>query len=405
MDMDDFKYTILDLVDRHYEGSYWDFKKMWDDNKVSLLHDIICMANNLEDRDAYLIFGVDEENDFKIVDASLDKNRKNTNELITFLRDKKFQGGIRPTVSVKNIAISEKRSIDVVEIKNTRNTPYILTEDFIDDSTKKTKILRANSIYTRVGDTNTPIDKTADLDKIEYLWKKRFAIDQTAMQRLEKYLIDPNDWEYDDEESVFYNKIFPEFTVNISRTYYDECEYYRYRGHSEFYCKLFPDSNGYHWESIEAKYHQTIIYKWIAAYLDGGNHLIAIPKSVSITREDDYGIGNMFRLFYYDTSNIIGKLNRLFLSLYPGEHAYHKNGPLGNSVLVFNGEKEKNVFCEYIAKRKKEGDFSDIIFFDEFEKSIDASKDRIVQVEEWEEGIMNRLNAIFDEWKFENLYF
>lgn len=55
-------------------------------------------------------------------------------------------------------------------IKNTSNTPYYLIDDFNDGKVK----VYANNIY---GDTNTPKKKTADIDKIEYLWKKRFGID------------------------------------------------------------------------------------------------------------------------------------------------------------------------------------------------------------------------------------
>ena len=37
---------IQNLISLKTEGDYWDFKEMWHDNKASLLHDIICMANN-----------------------------------------------------------------------------------------------------------------------------------------------------------------------------------------------------------------------------------------------------------------------------------------------------------------------------------------------------------------------
>ena len=57
------KEEILELISLKQEGAYWDFKKEWyEDGKQSdLLHDIICMANNLENRDAYIIIGIDEE--------------------------------------------------------------------------------------------------------------------------------------------------------------------------------------------------------------------------------------------------------------------------------------------------------------------------------------------------------
>lgn len=43
------KSEILELVLLKQEGSYWDFKREWysPDKKADLLHDIICMANNL----------------------------------------------------------------------------------------------------------------------------------------------------------------------------------------------------------------------------------------------------------------------------------------------------------------------------------------------------------------------
>ena len=44
------------LIDLHQEGSYWDLKKEWygKDKDSDQLIDIICMANNLANRDAYI---------------------------------------------------------------------------------------------------------------------------------------------------------------------------------------------------------------------------------------------------------------------------------------------------------------------------------------------------------------
>ena len=81
-----------------------------------LLIDIICMANNLVDRDCYIIIGVDEENDFKITDVSSDENRKNTQNIVDFLRNKPFAGNVRPEVYVRTIKL-EENVIDVIVIK------------------------------------------------------------------------------------------------------------------------------------------------------------------------------------------------------------------------------------------------------------------------------------------------
>lgn len=49
---------VLMLIDSKREDDYWDFKVKYHTNSANLLHDIICMANNRVDRDAYIIFGV-----------------------------------------------------------------------------------------------------------------------------------------------------------------------------------------------------------------------------------------------------------------------------------------------------------------------------------------------------------
>ena len=82
-EMENLTKEVLDLIESKREGSYWDFKREWyKKEKIDdLLLDIICMSNNLVDRDCYIIIGVDEESDCKIKNVSGDKNRKNTQNL------------------------------------------------------------------------------------------------------------------------------------------------------------------------------------------------------------------------------------------------------------------------------------------------------------------------------------
>jgi predicted HTH transcriptional regulator len=72
------KNQIIELISLKQEGPYWDFKKEWylKEKDSDLLHDIICMANNLENRDAYIIIGVDEENSYSLIECTEDINRK-----------------------------------------------------------------------------------------------------------------------------------------------------------------------------------------------------------------------------------------------------------------------------------------------------------------------------------------
>lgn len=94
--MSDLDEIIFDLISKKVEGPYWDFKQKWyandDKGKVSLLHDILCMANNLEDRDAYIIIGV-ENSSCKLLGVQQDQNRRCTANLCCFLREQDFFWG------------------------------------------------------------------------------------------------------------------------------------------------------------------------------------------------------------------------------------------------------------------------------------------------------------------------
>ena len=169
------------LIDLHQEGSYWDLKKEWygKDKDSDQLIDIICMANNLANRDAYIIIGIDEEQDYSVSDVSNDPNRRNTQMLTDFLRSKKFAGDYRPVVTVEPLHLSGGW-IDVIVVRNSTNTPFFLKERY--------KSVNPNNIYVRLQDSNTPCDGSADFHHVEYLWKKRFGMLLTPIEKVKLYL-------------------------------------------------------------------------------------------------------------------------------------------------------------------------------------------------------------------------
>ena len=61
MGMMDLRSIIEGLLAKGYEGGYWDYKSDYPNTVEEKLHDIICMANNLENRDAYLIYGANDD--------------------------------------------------------------------------------------------------------------------------------------------------------------------------------------------------------------------------------------------------------------------------------------------------------------------------------------------------------
>ena len=95
------------------------------------------------------------------------------------MRNKPFAGNVRPEVYVRTIKL-EENVIDVIVIKNAYTTPYYLTQKY--------RSLFPNNIYARIEDTNTDRDKSADVNIVEKLWKKRFRIDKSPIEKVTYYL-------------------------------------------------------------------------------------------------------------------------------------------------------------------------------------------------------------------------
>ena len=152
------------------------------------------------------------------------------NKIIDFLKSKKFAGGVRPTVYVECLDM-DGTPIDVITIKNTANTPYYLHED--------SGGLHKGNIYTRIVDTNTPKNSNADIDKVEWLWKKRFGIDKSGLEKFELLSSNYNDWVYNNAlNNVFYNKYSMEYyyslfhlndEIKIISCYFSNVEMLRFR--------------------------------------------------------------------------------------------------------------------------------------------------------------------------------
>jgi len=322
---EDLRDYILEKIALKQEGASWDFKRQWysAESKCDLLHDIICMANLTEHCDGHIIIGVDEENDYSVSGVENDVNRKNTQSLVTFLRDKEFASGIRPVVHVETLEIGA-HLVDVIIIENSTNTPYYLSSSF--------QGVRSFHIYTRVQDTNTDITKSADPDVVEKLWRKRFGIDKTALDRAFLYLKHPEDWLDIDDETGWFYKYAPEFTVHY--------ELIDLTGYEYYHCTQTDPVPG--WYDVIIRYHQTVIYKQEGVSMDGGRYLTVCPHfdilevksppvKLSYYIEDD----ETFILFEFFNEKHLLKNDRLaqkkFLEIVP----------------IFSSKSEKDGFWNY----------------------------------------------------------
>ena len=322
---------IIDLIRLHQEGPYWDFKKEWykPDCDSDLLHDIICMANNLVDRDAYIIIGVDEEQNYCVTDVSNCENRKNTQNLTDFIRTKKFAGEFRPTVTVEPINL-RGGIVDVIVIHNSINTPFFLRERY--------KSVNSNNIYVRLQDSNTPIDQSADYHIIELLWKKRFGMLLDPIEKVKLYLKSYNDWvDSPTDESIKYFKSAPEYTIEQICPPDDERDGYEYY--------LFAQTNSTPmWADIRIKYHQTVLIDEGGLFLDGGRAFTVAPDFFGFSLNEPYrGWDISYR--YMEKNSLTYLLHSFFLQ--NSQNDSYAINRFEECILFFKNQEEHKAFIKY----------------------------------------------------------
>ena len=218
-DKDTMASTILDLVSRQGEGTYWDFKLKHHDNTADLVHDVLCLANAEHSGRRYLVFGVNNET-FEIVSILETEERRTQADIIALFRDnarKLFQSRY-PDFHLREIQL-EGKSLDVLVIEDRPHKPYYFVEPYA----KGRRKVHAHHIYTRVGDTNTPISDSAPPHEIERMWRERFGLDKPPLERARMYLVDPGEWAAVSEDPTdgfpyYYHREFPEFTLTTSGT-------------------------------------------------------------------------------------------------------------------------------------------------------------------------------------------
>ena len=158
--VDPLNRTIVEFIRSRKEDDYYDFKQIPHKDNESLLHDILCLSNNIENKDGYLILGVMD--DFEVIGVD---EGWTSNNIFDFLKTQSFAGDHIPEVEVKDLYYKCKRII-VIKCKASSNVPFYITERY--------KGVNANQIYTRIGDTNTPKNKHASYSDVERLWRIHF---------------------------------------------------------------------------------------------------------------------------------------------------------------------------------------------------------------------------------------
>lgn len=323
---------ITSLIESKREGNYWDFKREPHLNKASLLHDIISMANSITEHNRYIVIGVDDpSNNCSIHGLKKSQaNRKSQAEIIDFLRTKKFGNSIRPEIELKTIEV-EQKEIDIIIIYNKPFKPYYITEDYRDNQ----KVVKANFIYTRIQDTNTPIDKSADFNIVELMWRERFGLTIPPSQRFKLILLEFDKWNLDiGNKDYGYYKPEPEYKIEFGQPK---------DGHEPYELTFLNPE--FHFGDIKLMYHSTIMYEHQYIWLDGMRFFTSVPNTKSIELRKT-------RVYYYcfNLMEIEGLLHYLFQK---GKLQCKSRG-MELNFIYFTNLKPKDKFEQYVKDNENE---------------------------------------------------
>jgi len=326
---------IRKLIESKREGDYWDFKVEPHENNAELLHDIICLANSPHKGNKYIIFGIsDPSSNCQIIGLTKNQiNRKTQVQYIDFIRSKSFAGDNRPEIELKVIKIDDTE-IDVLVIFDKPLKPYYLTKEYSSPKINKVIKVYPNHIYTRTLDTNTPLNSSADISKIETMWRERFGLDSPPFSRFSTLLQKPDEWFKDIGNTDYaYHKDFPEFTIEFSET-----EHFW-----EVYSYFFTNEKSYLGKA-KFKYHTTILFELEYMFCDEMRLELSVPDTEFIKINDTE---NWY--YYYDLSKLNGKF-LYFLS----DRLLNLNSRTSMfPFLIFKNDEEKNDFNRFLLANPK----------------------------------------------------
>lgn len=328
------------------EGEYWDFKEKpyfyegqskeeKNKKKNDLLHDIICMANNLSNRDAYIIMGI-QDKPVKITGVKQFSNKWTQENYQDFLQNLTWAGDMIPTVEFRTI---NNGNLDVLIIKKSNRVPFYVT--------KKYSKVRENRIYVRKGSKNTAIDSQAEIGDIEKLFEFRFGLTPFPKERVINYITDHDHWiemKGNYETRSWYYEKFPEYTMElVDDPQNDELKAPVYA--------LIQSNARTTWQILRLKYHQTILLEFSSHYIDEYRGISVQPKYNFLKlfdRMDSIKFPSMYYYYLYNSVEIELMCLLKELMQQDGE-AWRRHLSL---IPVFYDDDERNAIEEYIEENR-----------------------------------------------------
>ena len=342
----EIEHIVREFFYQGTEGEYWDFKEKpyfyegqskeeKNKKKNDLLHDIICMANNLSNRDAYIIMGI-QDKPIKITGVKQFSNKWTQEKYQDFLQNLTWAGDMIPTVEFRTINDGD---LDVLIIKKSNKIPFYIT--------KKYSKVRENQIYVRKGSKNTAIDSQAEIGDIEKLFEFRFGLTPFPKERVINYITDHNHWtemKGNCETRSWYYEKFPEYTMELV----DDPQNDELR--APVYALIHPNVRTT-WEILRIKYHQTILLEFSSHYIDEYRGLSVQPRYNFLKLFEGVNNINSKTNFYYYLADSV-EINLMYLL----EELHEQDGEALRQHLslipVFKNDDEREAIEKYVEENK-----------------------------------------------------
>lgn len=335
MASDNISKIIEGLLLQNKEGDYWDFKREYGSSNTDMLHDIVCMANQTSHKgDRYLIYGIAEDNGSLTVHGlTIEKKQA---DVLDYLRNQKF-AVCPPDINLIALTYEDKK-LNVIIMKDKPLKPYYLLEDIKENNNA---ILRAGAIYTRVGDTNTPKNKTADIYQVEQMWRERFGINLPAFERCLHLMQETENWEQPPTQigQLYYHKHFAEFQIKLGHAE---------EGNGTPYTALYKNDSVYRW-AVSLYFHGTLLREFSFLNCDGARLHLVDPEQETLERSHLKlsESPNHSYFYYYLQDSIEFSLLRI-LNLNNSECWYSPHELQNKGILIFKTEKHLKQFTNYL---------------------------------------------------------
>ena len=231
----------------------------------------------------------------------------------------------------------------------------------------------------RVVDNNTAIDKQADINDIEFLWRKRFGIDLSIMERLNRLLDDTDKWVFDwGNKKYCYHINSPEFQIvqmeDMQQGWVPAAAFY---AHPVMY-----------FARLNVMYHNTTIYESVLWSFDEFRKYLPEARNSGVKNKMDFWYS------YYLLDSIEGKMLKIFThrscDISSREPNYHQ-------ILIFENEDQKKEFDMYVFEHFD--DHSDEEINDKYKYQIQEDKKENLGGLKFSAYPVAKIAWLYEDWR------